>query len=95
MRIRSIADLGAQIRERRTQLGLDQATLSKAAGTSRKWLMEMERGKPGAAVGLVLKTLNALNLAVELEPQAPGKDAHVAPKAKAIGTLLDSLKGQR
>ena len=94
MRIRNIADLGAQIRERRTQLGLDQASLAKAAGTSRKWLMEMERGKPGAAVGLVLRTLQALNLAVELTAQADGKVARIAPKAKAINSLLDSLKGR-
>jgi HTH-type transcriptional regulator / antitoxin HipB len=92
MRIRSITDLGAAIRERRNQMGLDQAALAKAAGTSRKWLMEVERGKARAEVGLILKTLQALDLAIELiaSPQAGTKE--VAPKAKAINDLLESLK---
>ena len=48
MRIRTAADLGAFIRERRTRLGMDQIDLAKKAGTSRKWIVEVERGKPGA-----------------------------------------------
>ena len=35
MRIRTAADLGAFIRERRTKLGMDQIALAKKAGTSR------------------------------------------------------------
>ncbi len=38
MRIRTPADLGAFIRERRTKLGMDQIALTKKAGTSRKCL---------------------------------------------------------
>ena len=55
MRIRNIKDLGAYLRTRRIQLGMDQATLAAKAGTSRKWLIEVENGKPGAALGLVLR----------------------------------------
>jgi transcriptional regulator with XRE-family HTH domain len=44
MRIRTDSDLGAFIRERRTQLGMDQITLAKKTGTSRKWLVEVEQG---------------------------------------------------
>jgi HTH-type transcriptional regulator/antitoxin HipB len=42
MRIRTATDLGAFIRERRTKLGMDQTALAKKAGTSRKWLVEVE-----------------------------------------------------
>ncbi len=94
MRIRTITDLGASIRERRHQLGLDQAALAKAAGTSRKWLMEVERGKARAEVGLILKTLKALDLAIELGPMPEAGSVRVAPKAKAIGDLLNSLRGK-
>ena len=48
MRIRTATDLGAFIRERRTKLGMDQISLAKKAATSRKWLVEVEQGKPGA-----------------------------------------------
>ena len=45
MRIRTATDLGAFIRERRVTLGWDQVSLAKKAGTSRKWLVEVEIGR--------------------------------------------------
>src|ERR1035438_7555420 len=82
MRIRTAADLGAFIRERRTTLGLDQISLAKKAGTSRKWLVEVEQGKPGAEIGLILRTLKSLEISIEL-----GSDSSIATsptdKAKA------------
>ena len=67
MRIRTATDLGAFIRERRTRLGMDQNALAKKAGTSRKWLVEVERGKPGAEIGLILRTLKSLEISIEVE----------------------------
>ena len=93
MRIRTACDLGAFIRERRTRLGMDQTALAKKAGTSRKWLVEVERGKPGAEIGLILRTLKSLEISIELKA-----DSSIAPhpsgKAKApdINSVLDSLK---
>ena len=93
MRIRTATDLGAFIRERRTRLGMDQIALAKKAGTSRKWLVEVERGKPGAEIGLVLRTLKSLELSIDLEADSsvatpqPGK-----VKAPDINGVLDSLK---
>ena len=67
MRIRTTTDLGAFIRERRTALGMDQVSLAKKAGTSRKWLVEVERGKPGAEIGLILRTLKSLEISIDVE----------------------------
>jgi HTH-type transcriptional regulator/antitoxin HipB len=67
MRIRTAADLGAFIRERRTKLGMDQISLAKKAGTSRKWLVEVEQGKPGAEIGLILRTLKSLEISIDVE----------------------------
>ena len=67
MRIRTATDLGAFIRERRTRLGMDQIALAKKAGTSRKWLVEVERGKPGAEIGLILRTLKSLEISIDVE----------------------------
>ena len=53
MHIRTATDLGAFIRDRRTKLGMDQIALAKKAGTSRKWLVEAEQGKPRAEIGLI------------------------------------------
>jgi HTH-type transcriptional regulator / antitoxin HipB len=93
MRIRTATDLGAFIRERRTKLGMDQIALAKKAGTSRKWLVEVEQGKPGAEIGLILRTLKSLELSINLE--ADSSLATSRPdKAKApdINSVLDSLK---
>jgi HTH-type transcriptional regulator/antitoxin HipB len=73
--VRNLNDLGAVIRDRRRQLRLDQRALAERVGVSRQWIVEAERGKPRAAVGLILRTLEALglNLAIEEVSQAsPG-----------------------
>ena len=53
-------ELGAAIRERRTVLDLDQATLAKSVGVSRQWIIDIEKGKERASVELALRTLNRL-----------------------------------
>ena len=68
MLIRNARDIGALIREQRTKVGWDQKTLADHAGVSRLWINEVERGKPGASIGRILKTLAVLG--VELEPRS-------------------------
>jgi HTH-type transcriptional regulator/antitoxin HipB len=93
MRIRTATDLGAFIRERRTRLGLDQIALAKKAGTSRKWLVEVEQGKPGAEIGLVLRTLKSLEISIVLEADsAVATPRSGKAKAPDINSVLDSLK---
>jgi HTH-type transcriptional regulator/antitoxin HipB len=93
MRIRTATDLGAFIRERRTKLGMDQISLAKKAATSRKWLVEVEQGKPGAEIGLILRTLKSLETSISVaadslvETPPQGK-----VKAPDINSVLDSLK---
>lgn len=64
--IRNARDIGALIREERTNAGLDQKTLAERAGVSRLWINEVERGKPGASIGRILNTLAVLG--IELKP---------------------------
>lgn len=74
MKIRTPADLGTLIRNTRKKLGLDQSTLAKKIGVSRLWLVEIEKGKPRAEIGLVLRTLDALRIglnATTSETQPP------------------------
>jgi HTH-type transcriptional regulator/antitoxin HipB len=73
MRIRTPTDLGAAIRDRRTKLGLGQATLAQEVGVSRQWIVEVEKGKPRAEVGLLLRTIQALGIALITETTAPEK----------------------
>jgi HTH-type transcriptional regulator / antitoxin HipB len=73
MRIRSPSELGALIRARRRQLGLDQIGLAEKVGVSRQWIIEIEKGKPRAAIGLILRTLNALGIFLDARP--PGAES--------------------
>jgi len=81
MRIRTATDLGAFIRERRARLGMDQIVLAKKAGTSRKWLVEVEQGKSGAEISIDLEADSSV-----ATPRA-GK-----AKVPDINGVLDSLK---
>ena len=73
MRIRTPADLGALIRDHRTRLGLDQKSLAQKVGVSRQWIVEVEKGKPRAASGLLLRTVDALGLLLDADKPGPGK----------------------
>jgi y4mF family transcriptional regulator len=65
MLVRTPADLGAVIRERRKQLKLDQATFAKRIGVSRQWIIEVESGHARAELGLVLRAVDALDIQLD------------------------------
>jgi y4mF family transcriptional regulator len=65
MLVRTPADLGAVIRERRKRLKLDQAAFAKRIGVSRQWIIEVERGHARAELGLVLRAIDALDIALD------------------------------
>ena len=98
MLIRTPSDLGALIRERRIRLGLDQLSLAKKAGTSRKWLIEVESGKPRAEIGLILRTLKALGVALAVSDTAadvPPKRTKATNEAINIDDVINSLQERR
>ena len=64
MQIRAPIDLGLIVRERRRKLGFSQDRLARKAGVGRQWLVALEQGKAGAELGMVLRTLSALGLAL-------------------------------
>ncbi|MFC7332467.1 helix-turn-helix domain-containing protein [Rhodocista pekingensis] len=67
MRVLTPKDLGTAVGRRRRALGLSQRTLAEKAGVSRDWLIGLEQGRPRAELGLVLRTLAALDLALRLD----------------------------
>ena len=77
MRIRNAREIGALVRERRIKLKLSQAELAQRVGVSRLWIVLLEKGKPTAQLGLVLRTFSALELSLELGERSalaqPGK----------------------
>src|SRR5271157_154663 len=94
MRIRTPADLGALIRDRRIKLGLDQRSLAEKVGVSRQWIVEVEKGKPRAEIGLLLRTIDALGIQLMTEEDAPGKKRQTAP-AVDIDSIVAAARGER
>jgi HTH-type transcriptional regulator/antitoxin HipB len=93
MTIRTPADLGAFIRERRVKLGMDQSDLAEKAGTSRKWIVEVEQGKPRAELGLVLRTLKTLGVSLNITVNRTEKAAAASKSGNVdINNILNSLK---
>jgi y4mF family transcriptional regulator len=94
MRIRTPVDLGALIRDRRTKLGLDQRSLAKKVGVSRQWIVEVEKGKPRAEIGLLLRTIDALGILLAAEKESPEKKRGGSPTVD-IDSIIAAARGKR
>ena len=84
MLVRTPADFGAVIRDRRKQLKLDQATFAKRIGVSRQWVILVEQGHPRAELGLVLRALAALDIQLDARPEQPHRGRSGAVNIDAI-----------
>lgn len=75
-RVRTTEELGQAVREERRLQGLVQEDLALAAGTGRRFIIELERGKPSIQLGPVLDVLNALGLDLEIGKENPAETEH-------------------
>lgn len=93
MIVRTPRDIGSLIRARRHALGWDQQTLADRIGVGRLWVIEVERGKPGAKLDLILRALQALG--VQIDALTPGDRPQVVtdPVQSRSGALIDRLLG--
>lgn len=81
MQVRTPSELAALVRERRRQLGLTQAELARRCGTSPRWMVSFEAGKPSVQLGMVLHVLASLGMALDtmVTSDEPGSrlDSHL------------------
>jgi HTH-type transcriptional regulator/antitoxin HipB len=84
MLVRTPADLGAVVRERRQQLNLLQAVFAKQIGVSRQWIIELEHGHTRAELGLVLRALDALNIRLDAAVDQAGREPAGAVDIDAV-----------
>jgi len=80
----SAKEVGALVRDRRTGLGLSQMQLAEKVGVSRVWMVQFERGKPNAQLGLVLRTLRELGVPLKAEVDP---DSHSSRKID-LGAII-------
>ena len=62
--VRSSADLGAMVRDRRKHLALKQLDLAGLANTGNRFIVDVENGKPTVQLQKVLDLLHLLGLEV-------------------------------
>lgn len=60
--VRSAAELGAEIRKRRKELGYTQAFLAEYAGISASFLSDLENGKETVQVNKLMKVVSLLGM---------------------------------
>lgn len=66
-------DIGKAIRARRKKLGYTMKEVSEFNQCSLRFVSELERGKPGAGIGLVLKIANSVGLDIATIERGSGK----------------------
>ncbi|MDO4833723.1 MAG: helix-turn-helix domain-containing protein [Bacillota bacterium] len=66
MIIKSAAQLGERIRQRRKELGYTQSFLSEYSGLSASFISNLENGKETAEIGKIMFLMNMLGLDMEL-----------------------------
>ena len=95
MQIRTPVDLGLVIRDRRHKLRMSQTDLARKAGVGRQWIVGIERGKPRAELGLVLRTLSALGLSFTTDAgdRRPRSRDDIAPVD--IDAVVNAARGGR
>jgi HTH-type transcriptional regulator/antitoxin HipB len=96
MRLETPADFGAVIRDRRLKVGLSQQALAGKAGVSRQWIVELEKSKPGAPLGMVLRTMNALGILLTSEARKGATTKAPNPlRDMDIDQVLDNLRKKK
>lgn len=70
---------GQMVRDRRKALGLRQEDVVLATGVGRRYLIELEAGKPTARLGPALMIARQLGITFETAGQGAGSDLPALP----------------
>jgi len=81
MKITDSKSLGNAVREARRALGVTQDQLALTSGTNRRFIIELEQGKPTAQIGKVLQVLRTLGCSLDLTMPTTSRE-----KDRAHGT---------
>jgi HTH-type transcriptional regulator/antitoxin HipB len=68
--IRTVRDIGAAVRQARTDRRMTQAELAARIGVARDWVVRLERGHPRLEAQLVLDALEAVGLSLTADSEA-------------------------
>jgi len=60
-------DIGKAIKEARKKIGVRQRDVALACGTGRRFIVDLEKGKPTCQLGKVLMIMGMLDITIELK----------------------------
>ncbi len=86
--------LGALLRRRRTELGMNQSDLALATGVGRRFIIDLEAGKPSCHIGKALLVAETLGIRVVDLLEAREKTVLQLP-ATGIATGPPSVGAQK
>lgn len=69
VRVKSSADLGRLVRDKRRKDGLTQVEAAALCGIGTRFLSDLENGKPTIELGKVLQVVQGLGLELRIEPR--------------------------
>ena len=67
--VKSPADLGRLVRDKRRKDGLTQVDAAALCGIGTRFLSDLENGKPTIELGKVLQVVQGLGLELRIEPR--------------------------
>jgi len=94
MRLKNTRDLGLLLQARRRTLGWSQARLADQLGITRQWVIALEKGTPGVALGTVLKAFTALGLMLDANVREPTGDPGPMPRTSAIDDVIRNARSE-
>ena len=93
MLVHTPEDIGTFIRDRRKHQKLGQSQLAALIGVNRRWVMEIEGGKPRAEIGLVMKALAALGVEIQIGTAGPADPQSNELESVDIGSIVRNARG--
>lgn len=70
--MRTVGQLGFEVRRLRETAAMTQAELAELAGVSRRWLGRLEGGHEGGELGNLMRVVRALGRQLRLESREAG-----------------------
>jgi HTH-type transcriptional regulator/antitoxin HipB len=92
MTIRTPRELGLVIRDQRRTQGLGQEELARRIGVRRQWVINIEKGKPTAEVGLILKAFVALGLTLDVRAADRARSGPVKGQADIDAVIKAAVR---
>jgi HTH-type transcriptional regulator / antitoxin HipB len=86
MMAKNVRELGAVLREARANKGLTQRDIARKINVMQSVISKLEKGYPGASIGLIFQMLRSLDLPMNIGEVVPAHNADMSRPTRSIST---------